>query len=567
MTANTMTLKSYLTAIILVTITLIIAVSGGLLVFATKQTYLDGVSQRGIELAQVLASDERVIAAIQRSNSGTPTSLQDYIENLRAKTDASYIVVTNRDGIRLSHPLPERIGKRFIGEDILPTLNQGQTRTTEGTGSLGTAIRNFAPVFATATDADANSSANTLAANTQKAREVIGAISIGYLRQSVADLLFQYYKEAIVWLGIIYVLAILLTLSLLSKLKRTFLDYEPEEIVQRFKEHSLLLDSIREGIIAIDRDHRITAINKAASYWIAPDKSDAQLIGLPLDSVSPGLEQLIIDSLSQRNKHSITLGRHTFAVTLYPLNARHPGLNNAGFMMVLNHEQDMSELQQELAATTAWAQQLRAQTHEHNNKLNVISGLLQADKVQDAIDYLQQESDQHQQILGALVKRIENSPVAGMLLAKHNYASNHHIQFTLDEDSQLGNYPQATNDDLITLIGNLVDNAFEAAQHAQGNARRSGKEKVPSAAVSLYLSDRNKYLMITVEDNGKGVDTAIAERMFELGVSGKEIHSEHGMGLYLVSRVVHRYNGTIDWERIDDTTVFSVYLDKRALQQ
>lgn len=559
MTANTMTLKSYLTAIILVTITLIIAVSGGLLVFATKQTYLDGVSQRGIELAQVLASDERVIAAIQRSNSGIPTSLQDYIENLRAKTDASYIVVTNRDGIRLSHPLPERLGKRFIGEDILPTLNQGQTRSTEGTGSLGTAIRNFAPVFEPAPGPDR--------LQQQTGSQVIGAISIGYLRQSVADLLFQYYKEAIVWLGIIYVLAILLTLSLLSKLKRTFLDYEPEEIVQRFKEHSLLLDSIREGIIAIDRDHRITAINKAASYWIAPDKSDAQLIGLPLDSVSPGLEQLIIDSLSQRNKHSITLGRHTFAVTLYPLNARHPGLNNAGFMMVLNHEQDMSELQQELAATTAWAQQLRAQTHEHNNKLNVISGLLQADKVQAAIDYLQQESDQHQQILGALVKRIENSPVAGMLLAKHNYASNHHIQFTLDEDSQLGNYPQATNDDLITLIGNLVDNAFEAAQHAQGNARRSGKEKLPSAAVSLYLSDRNKYLMITVEDNGKGVDTAIAERMFELGVSGKEIHSEHGMGLYLVSRVVHRYNGTIDWERIDDTTVFSVYLDKRALQQ
>ncbi len=559
MTANTMTLKSYLTAIILVTITLIIAVSGGLLVFATKQTYLDGVSQRGIELAQVLASDERVIAAIQRSNSGIPTSLQDYIENLRAKTDASYIVVTNRDGIRLSHPLPERLGKRFIGEDILPTLNQGQTRSTEGTGSLGTAIRNFAPVFEPAPGPDR--------LQQQTGSQVIGAISIGYLRQSVADLLFQYYKEAIVWLGIIYVLAILLTLSLLSKLKRTFLDYEPEEIVQRFKEHSLLLDSIREGIIAIDRDHRITAINKAASYWIAPDKSDAQLIGLPLDSVSPGLEQLIIDSLSQRNKHSITLGRHTFAVTLYPLNARHPGLNNAGFMMVLNHEQDMSELQQELAATTAWAQQLRAQTHEHNNKLNVISGLLQADKVQAAIDYLQQESDQHQQILGALVKRIENSPVAGMLLAKHNYASNHHIQFTLDEDSQLGNYPQATNDDLITLIGNLVDNAFEAAQHAQGNARRSGKEKLPSAAVSLYLSDRNKYLMITVEDNGKGVDTDIAERMFELGVSGKEIHSEHGMGLYLVSRVVHRYNGTIDWERIDDTTVFSVYLDKRALQQ
>lgn len=535
MNANTMTLKSYLTAIILFTITLIIAVSGSLLVFVTKQTYLDGVSQRGIELARVLANDVTVVQAAQRSNQGAAENIRDYIENIRAKTDASYIVVTNLDGIRLSHPEPERVGQTFIGGDIQPTLAQGLTRTTVATGSLGSAIRNFAPIKVN--------------------NDIIGAISIGYLNQSITDLLFTYYLEAILWLGFIYISAIVLTLSLLSKLKRTFLQYEPEEIVQRFKEHSLLLGSIREGIIAIDRQHKITAINDAASYWLAPDQSHEKLIGLPLEALSQGLSLLIVDSLSHRNKHSITLGRHDFAASLYPLSDES---TDSGYLIVLNHEQDMSELEQELARTTAYAHQLREKTHEHSNKLNVISGLLQADNTQAAIDYLQQESDLHQNMLGALVKSIENSPVAGMLLSKYNYATDHQIAFTLDEDSQLKHYDQSVNDDLISLIGNLLDNAFYAAQN----------NPIARPSTDLFISDRTSYLMITVADSGAGVDEKIAQRIYDLGVSSKPDPAQHGVGLYLVSRIVKRYNGSLDWERSDEnTTVFSVYLDKRELEQ
>ncbi|SBS33201.1 Sensor histidine kinase CitA [Marinomonas aquimarina] len=534
MTANTMTLKSYLTVIILSTITLIIAVSGGLLVFVTKQTYLDGVSQRGIELARVIANDMKVVEATARANQGQLQSLRPYIESIRSKTDASYIVITNKAGIRLSHPQPERVGERFIGEDIHPTLEQGVTRTTVATGSLGSAIRNFAPI--------------------QVNGDTFGAVSIGYLNQSITDLLFTYYLEAIIWLGFIYISAIILTLSLLSKLKRTFLQYEPEEIVQRFQEHSLLLGSIREGIIAIDRQHKITAINDAASFWLAPEQSHDKLIGLPLEELSQGLSLLIVDSLSKRNKHSITLGRHDFAASLYPLSDES---SESGYLIVLNHEQDMSELEQELTRTTAYAHQLRAKTHEHNNKLNVISGLLQAGKTQAAIDYLQQESDLHQNMLGALVKSIENSPVAGMLLAKYNYATEHQIAFTLDEDSQLKHYRQSVNDDLITLIGNLIENAFYAAKQN------------PHAApcTDFFISDRTSYLMITVTDSGQGVDEKIAQRIYDLGVSSKADQTQHGVGLYLVSRIVQRYNGSLDWERTDDdTTVFSVYLDKRELE-
>nr|WP_221794385.1 sensor histidine kinase [Oceanobacter mangrovi] len=544
-----MTLKSYLTAIILLTITLVMLISGGLLVVVTKQTYLDGVSQRGIELAQVLANDRQVINAITASNAlsgktsdssktSKPVSLQDYIEAIRATTNASYIVVTNRQGIRLSHPMPERIGRQFIGADIWPTLQQGLTRTTEATGSLGSAIRNFAPVYA--------------ADSARLPADIIGAVSIGYLEQSVAELLFNYYLEAVIWLGLVYLLAVMLTLLLLSKLKRTFLQYEPEDIVQRFKEYSLLLNSIREGIIAIDREHRITAINDAAGYWLAPEQSHPQLIGKPLQELSQGLSLLLVASLSNQHKHAISLGDQSFAVTLYPLKRQAAG---SGFLIVLNHQQDMSELEHKLATTTAYARQLRTRTHEHINKLNVLSGLLQADNTTAAIEYLQRESDQHQHLLGALVKSIENSPVAAMLLAKYNTAQEQQIGFVLDEDSQLGHYSQSINDDLITLLGNLIDNAFDAALN----------NPACKPHIGVFISDRTNFIMITVEDSGSGVDEKIANRIYDLGVSAKSAAAEHGVGLYLVSRVVHSYNGSIDWERGDNTTVFSVYLDKHEL--
>lgn len=169
MPSSPMTLKRYLTAIILVTITLIAVVCGILLVVMVQNTYLEGLRQRGIELAQVLADDQHVIEAVMQSNQGHNISLHNRIEPLRAHTDASFIVIVNQQGIRLSHPIPERVGKAFIGDDVWVSLQQGIPHTSIDTGSLGRAIRNFAPIV--------------------HENNVIGAVSIGYLAHSVTKLL------------------------------------------------------------------------------------------------------------------------------------------------------------------------------------------------------------------------------------------------------------------------------------------------------------------------------------------------------------------------------------------
>ena len=171
-----MTLKSYLALITISTITIIVLAVGVVLGYSLQKTYLDSISQRGIELGRVIAHNEKVIQAVELSNQGKTSDIQTYIETLRAQTDASYIVVVNKDSIRLSHPEPEKVGKHFVGDDIHQALNQGKDYTKVAVGTLGQAIRNSVTI--------------------RKDGQIIGAISIGYLSQPTSELIFKHLQEA-----------------------------------------------------------------------------------------------------------------------------------------------------------------------------------------------------------------------------------------------------------------------------------------------------------------------------------------------------------------------------------
>jgi len=129
-------------------------------------------------------------------------------------------------------------------------------------------------------------------------------------------------------------------------------------------------------------------------------------------------------------------------------------------VIVFYPDHDEKSLEQELTSTQNYADLLRAKTHEYANRLNVLSGMLQAERYDDAINYLQQESDGDQAMLRQIIKTIENSAVAGLIFAKHNKAKDLHLEFVIDSDCQLAQYSPQTNEALVTLVGNLLDNAF-----------------------------------------------------------------------------------------------------------
>ncbi|NLQ16152.1 sensor histidine kinase [Marinomonas sp. M1K-6] len=530
-----MTLKSYLALITISTITIIIVAVALVFGYSLQNAYLDGINKRGLELARVVAHDEKVIQAVQASNRGQHLSLEQHIENLRRQTDASYIVVVDKQAIRLSHPTPSLVGETFIGDDVYPTLRQGIDSTSLASGSLGEAIRNFTPI--------------------KDNSGTIGAVSVGYLSKTTSELIYQHLREAGLLVAFVYLLGVIIAVVLIAKLKRTFLCLEPEEIVQKFKEHELILDSIRDGIIAIDHELNVTAINSMAVEWLTMNVlSPSQVIKQPLSKQSQSLSHFALEAKGQITQNRFSLGKREFMATLYPIKGKK---GDVGYVIVFFPDHGEKSLEQELTASKNYADLLRAKTHEYANRLNVLSGMLQAEHYEDAIEFLQQESDGDQAALRRIIKTIENSAVAGLIFAKHNKAKDLKVEMLIERDCQLGRYPPKTNETLVTLVGNLIDNALLAAW---------SNRLITSPFVKLYISDRNAHIMIQIEDSGAGVDEKLESRILDFGVSSKHNTEQHGIGLYLVKKVVDQYHGSLDWERSEvNTTVFSIYLDKRAL--
>ena len=532
-----MKLKSYLAITTIATSSFIGLVVTIAILIMLQNSHQEGFQARGLELARVLAHNPIVIDAVNAKNQNKDFpfqdhTLQNYIENIRKSTDASYIVVVDKNAMRLSHPLPERLGKHFVGDDIYPALENGEEYSSLASGSLGEAIRNFSPIRLNG--------------------KVIGAICIGYLSQRTSSLLWQKFSDVGLLIGAVYLLGLAAIIAFVYKIRRTFLDYEPEFIVNKFREHEMIFDSIRDAIIAVDSDMIITTINDSAIKRLSMGVSDRdQYVNHPLSHYSTALSHLVLSKQGQFHQGDFNIGKFSYQANIYPINTPKGHL---GHSIVFFPNLEQNELEREVNSLTNYTEILRSKTHEYSNKLNVISGLLQTNKYDDAIDYIQMETDRYQHVLGSIVLSITDSTVASLLLAKFNKASDIGVKYTIDSDSTLENYEKDTSEKLVTIIGNLIDNALLASWQNRDHA---------TPQVGIYLSDRSSQIIIEVEDSGAGINSAISDHILEFGVSSKTEDGQCGVGLYLVKQLVDYFHGSIDWERTEnETTLFSIYLNK-----
>jgi two-component system CitB family sensor kinase len=264
---------------------------------------------------------------------------------------------------------------------------------------------------------------------------------------------------------------------------------------------------------------------------------------------------LVLAKQGKFHQAEFKIGNLQYHANIYPINTAKGQLGHAiVFFPNLSH----NELEREVSYLKSYAEILRSKTHEHSNKLNVISGLLQTKKYNEAIEFIQQETDRYQYVLGSIVLSVSDSAVASLLLAKFNRASDMGVKFTIDEDTNLSGYQKNSSEKLVTMLGNLLDNALLAAWQ---------NRKMSEPEVSIYLSDRSSQIIIEVEDSGAGINEKIAEHILDFGVSTKMDNEQSGIGLYLVSQLVYFFNGTIEWERTErQTTLFSVYLEKNKVE-
>ncbi|MFT4004600.1 MAG: sensor histidine kinase [Lacrimispora sp.] len=464
-----------------------------------------------MNVAELVAHSDEVINALEKKDTQVIASYIDMqLKNLEL---IDYIIVADNRGIRYSHPNPEMIGKAFEGGDEYRVVHLGETYVSEATGTLGKALRAFAPIYNKDGREVGFVSVGTLIARIEKAKHMavfyIVLIGLGGLSAGSAG-----------------------AFLLANNIKKMLLGLEPDEIAKLYHEKIGILDAIHEGLVAIDREGRITLMNDSALQILGFDKDEMkyQVIGRNIEEIIPNTGMTNILSTKKAEFDDEQRLHDTLIVT-----NRIPIMNRGQVIGVIASFRDKTEvtkLAEELTGVKKLTWSLRAQNHEFMNKLHTIAGLIQLEEYEEALQFISDVARIRTEISYILTDQIKDSAVSALLLSKYNKAEECRIKLTIDESSRLNKLPQGMNSqDLGSVIGNLIENSLDEVKN-DGTGR-----------IDVRIAEEEQFLTIRVKDNGEGIIPELREKIFEQGFSTKE--GQRGWGLFIVKKIIEECGGEI----------------------
>ena len=487
---------------------------------------------KSLVIAQTIATDGQVVAALGRPDGARV--IDPIAERIRRATGAAFVVVANRRGIRMSHPNPALIGKSLLhdpGENPAATF-AGKTFVGEQHGSLGWSMRAKTPIR-----------------NAQG--RVVGLVSVGVLESAITSEFWSSLAVILIPLLVALTLAVAGAFLLARRVKRQTFGLEPDEIGALLEQREAMLHGVREGMITLDPTGRITLINDEAQ----------RLLGVGADAVGWGVENLVPegrvrDVLAGRvpgQDEVVVVDDRVLVANRMPVEVRGRPI---GAVVTLRDRTELDALTRELHDVRNLADALRAQEHDFQHRLHVISGLIELGRYDDAVAEINRSSLLHQELAASLVDRVGDPILAALLLGKAAVASQHGVKL----DVRATALPEELDDvrSLVAMLGNLIDNALESVT-AGG---RGGH-------VDVTLQVEGGELVIMVHDSGPGVDPALTEEIFRDGFTTKVARGSQrtrGLGLALVSQEVRRRAGTIEVEHVDGAR-FTVRMPLRSLQR
>lgn len=497
---------------------------------ASFEDYLAAhVRDMAMNQAKIIASNESIITAVKHRDYKRLATIAD---KLQSGTDFDYVVIGDTNSIRLYHPNPEKIG--YPMQFTKPgALEKGESYFITGKGSIGMAMRAKTPIF----DDDG---------------KIIGVVSIGYLISKIDS----WRSDFLLPMAGVFIL-LLLVLMLLSwffaaHIRRQMLGMEPKQIARVVRQQEALFSSVYEGLIAVDPDGYITAINRSARKMLGLSSPGRKWLGKPVSEVvqpahffTQQIAEKRQDAMVNFNGLSVIANRE----------AIRSGDELLGAIISFRSKDEIATLNAQLTQIKQYVESLRTLRHEHLNWMSTINGLLQMKEYDKVLAMVQGESQAQQQLIDSLRGAFADRQVAGLLFGKVQRARELGLTMTIVPGSQLHQLPEGLDStEFAAIVGNLLDNAFEASLRTQqGNN-----------VVELYLSDEGDDVIIEVADQGCGVPEALREKIFEQGVSTRtDEPGEHGIGLYLIASYVRRCDGVITLEDNSPCgTLFSLFLPK-----
>lgn len=490
----------------LLVVVILLAAVAVLAAVQSDAAFRETQGRRMLSVAEDVAATPGIRAGLVNRNVDLLASFARSAENL---SGADRIVVVDANRVVRSSPDPAELGTPF---------EVGGSTAFAGRAWTGAADRTVVAEVPVIDDGG----------------QVVGVVSAGIRAPTLVEALAPARGEVAALLGLALALGVAGSLLLARRVRRQTLGLEPAEIVELVQRREAMLLGVKEGVVGLDPEGRVTLLNPAAR----------ELLGLPAAQVGDavdglGLDPRLADVLTGRaagEDQLVLHGGRVLVLNRMPVQVDGRGV---GAVVTLRDRTELTALQDRLDASRTLTDTLRAQAHEFTNRLHTIAGLTELgehDEVRRFVSGIVAAAEGWRR---EVVTRVGEPAAAALLVAKASLATERGVRLRLAEDTDL--HPTEPDPglgtDLVTVLGNLVDNALDAVGPGGGH-------------VEIGLTEREGAVHVRVRDSGPGVASELAEEVFRHGFTTKAAESDHGphgrgLGLAIVREVCLRRGGRV----------------------
>ncbi len=495
------------TLLVVALVSAVIAAGLGAAYLQARQSVSAEATAQVLAVARSVAAEPDVVDAVRTGDASGV--LQPLAEGVRASTGTDFVVVMSPDGIRYSHPNPAEVGRRFVGH--IAAARAGGTVVEDYTGTLGPSRRVVVPVL--------------------DGGKVVGLVAVGIGKEAVNARLADELPPLLAAGLVAGLLAAVATGLIARRVRRQTRGLSAAELQAMHDHHDAVLHSVTEGLVLVDPEGRVRLANDEARRLLGlgqdPTGRDVGELGL-----SPALAAAMADADVREDDLHVT-GRRV--LVLNKARAHREG-EDLGAVVTVRDRTDLEELTGELGAARGLAEALRSQAHESANRLHTMVSLIELGHADRAVAFATEELERAQHLTDVVVTGVEDPTVSALLLGKAAEAHERGVDLVLDPGLR---WPAdvASARDVVTVVGNLVDNALDAVTGTDGPRR-----------VELSSRDLGDRVELVVADTGPGIPAALRDRVLERGFStksGDTTGGGRGIGLALVHQTVERLGGSL----------------------
>jgi sensor histidine kinase regulating citrate/malate metabolism len=357
--------------------------------------------------------------------------------------------------------------------------------------------------------------------------EIVGLVVVGRTYPTLREQLAAATPDLLTYLLLGATLGVAGSLLLSRRIKRQTLGLEPGEITGLVEHREAMLHGIKEGVIGVDTADRITLVNDEA----------VRLLGLPPDAVGRDLSMLDLGT----HLRDVLTGKVTGPDQVVVRDDKVLVLNQmpvvvrgrlTGSVTTLRDRTELALLRRELDVSRHTSDTLRAQAHEFTNKLHTVAGLVELGEYSEVIRYITRASQAHEQLIREVTSRISDPALGALLIAKASLAAEQDVELRIGPKSAMKPVDEALAADLVTVVGNLVDNALDAL--------------TPGGWAEVEVRTADGDITVTVRDSGGGIAPDMIDEVFMQGFTTKSGDSHRGLGLAMARLLCARRGGTIE---------------------